>query len=169
MDIEICKPYHAVLSGTNILKLPDRKSVFKVYYLSVVGRDAPQLYEWPFCALSQTGFEQLVLASAHAGIGFITAFPSITKLFRFSPQKETVLDVSVFHSETLRPLDMGRGDGWGEFACLAEAEIAAAEYGAWAKAATVEDYLNFRCPLNDFPVGHHAKLRTYWNHHSVEK
>jgi hypothetical protein len=162
MNIAVCNPYHAVLSGWTLKKMPDQKSLFKLYYLSVIGRDRPEAYEWDHCPISQPEFEQVFTCGGHEGIGFVTAFPQITKIFRFSPQKETILDVQVFRTATMEPLEMGRGDGWGEFACYAEATIAAAEYQAWAKAASVKNYLDFRCRVEDFPVVNPAKLGFYW-------
>jgi hypothetical protein len=62
----------------------------------------------------------------------------------------------------MRPRDSLRGDGSREFACYAEAVIAADEYRAWARVATVEEYLAFRCDKTDFPVASNTKLAVYW-------
>jgi hypothetical protein len=76
---------------------------------------------------------------------------------------ETIMDVREFHTEGMRHMNCSRGDGYHEFACYAEAVIAAHEYHAWAKAGTAEDYLASRCDEADFPVVSNTKLATYWN------
>lgn len=162
MRIAECNSYHAQTVGQNLLKMPDGKSVFKVYYLSVIGRDRPEQYEWRHSPFTPADFEETFLGGRHEGIGFVIAFPHVAKIFRFSPYKETILDVSEFHTQDMRLRDLSRGDGSHEFACYAEAEIAAAEYGAWARAETIEDYLAFRCGQVDFPVVSHMKLMAYW-------
>ena len=65
--------------------MPDGKSVFKIHYISIMGRDKPELYEWEHSPFTQLDFEQFFLSGAHEGIGFVTAFPHISKIFRFSP------------------------------------------------------------------------------------
>ncbi|MCJ7433362.1 MAG: hypothetical protein MUO77_07735 [Anaerolineales bacterium] len=45
MQISTCRPYHAKAVGQNLLQIPDGKSVFKGYYLSIMGRDKPEEYE----------------------------------------------------------------------------------------------------------------------------
>ncbi len=47
---------------------------------------------------------------------------------------ETILDVSEFDTDGMTPRDCARDDGSHEFACYAEAVLAADEYRAWAKA-----------------------------------
>jgi hypothetical protein len=91
------------------------------------------------------------------------AFPHVTKLYRFAPSAETVLDVREFHTDGLRPNDCTRADGFHELACYAEAVLVAAEYHAWARATSVEEYLAFRATEADFPVASHTKLAAYWN------
>ncbi len=162
MNIAKCRTYHACLANQNVLRLPDGKSVFKIYYLSIIGRDKPEAYEWAHSPLNQKDLEMRILSSGHGGIGFITSFPHITKIFRFSPKNETVLDISEYHTENLQPMDFSRGDGTHEFACFAESVISAEEYQAWASAKTVDEYLAFRCQQTDFPVVSHTKLADYW-------
>jgi hypothetical protein len=162
MHIAECSPYHAQTVGQNLLKMPDGKSVFKVYYISVIERDRPEQYEWQHSLCNPAHFEKTFLCGQHEGIGFVIAFPHVAKIFRFSPYKETVLDVSEFHSADMRRRDCSHEDGSHEFACYAEAVIAAAEYGAWAGATTIEDYLTFRCDRVDFPIVSHMKLGAYW-------
>ena len=162
MHIAECKPYHAQTIGQNILRMPDGKSVFKIYYLSVIERNRPEEYEWQYSPCTQEHFEKTFLGGDHEGLGFVIAFPHVAKIFRFSPGQETLLDVSEFHTGAMRPRDCSRKDGSHEFACYAEAVIAAAEYGAWARAKTIEEYLAFKCDKSDFPVVSHVKLATYW-------
>ncbi|HSB70102.1 MAG TPA: hypothetical protein VLT62_12280 [Candidatus Methylomirabilis sp.] len=162
MQIAACRSYHAQTVGQSLLRMPDGISVFKVYYLSVIGRDRPELFEWQRSPRTQKQFEQEFLAGDYAGIGFVVAFPHVTKIFRFSPAMETILDVREFHTDGMRQMDLARGDGYHEFACYAEAVIAADEYHAWAKAPTVEAYLASRSAADDLPVVSHTKLAAYW-------
>ena len=163
MQITPCRTYHAQMVGQSVLRMPDGKSAFKVYYISVIGRDTPERFEWEHCPRTQKSFEKAFLAGGHEGIGFAIAFPHVTKIFRFSPAMESIMDVREFHTEGMRHMNCSRGDGYHEFACYAEAVIAAHEYHAWAKAGTVEDYLASRCDEADFPVVSNTKLATYWN------
>jgi len=162
MQISQCRSYHALSVGRTLLRMPDGKSAFKVYYLSAIGRDRPELFEWRHCPRTQADFEQAFVAGGHEGVGFATAFPHVTKIFRFSPAKETILDVRELHTQDMRPLDPSRGDGYHELACYAEAVIAADEYHAWAAAPTVEAYLAAWSEAGDFPVASHTKLAAYW-------
>jgi len=162
MQISICKPYHAQAIGQNLLQMPDGRSVFKVYYLSIMGRDKPEQYEWEHSPWTQDNFEKAFLAGNYEGIGFVTAFPHVTKIFRFSPYNETILDVTEFSTKDMQLKDCSRPDKSHEFACYAEALIAADEYRTWARAKTVEEYLAFRCNTTDFPVVSNTKLATYW-------
>ncbi len=143
--------------------MPDGKSVFKVYYVSVVGRDRPELYEWRRSARSVADFERTFVAGGHEGVGFVIAFPHVTKVYRFSPEGETILDVREFDTEGLTDRDCSRSGGYHELACYAEAAIAADEYSAWAASGTVNEYLAQRSDADDFPVVNNAKLAAYWN------
>jgi len=162
MQITACRAYHGQCVGRRVLRMPDGKSVFKVYYISVIGRDTPERFEWAHSPRTQHDFEQAFLAGGYEGVGFVIAFPHVTKIFRFSPSAETLMDVREFHTEGMRPMDCARGDGFHEFACYAEAAIAADEYDAWARAKTVEEYLPFQSRKADFPVASHQKMATYW-------
>ena len=163
MKIVACKPYHAKRVDYRVFRMPDGRSVYKVYFLSIVGRDAPERYEWQHCGFTLDQFELEFRNGGYEGVGFVTAFTHITKVFRFSPLMETVMDVSEDDTRGLHRHDCSRGDGTHEFACYAEAMIAADEYAAWAKARTVEEYLPFLCPLNDFPVLSNIKMSEYWS------
>lgn len=162
MQIATCRPYHAQTVGQSLLQMPDGRSAFKMYYISVIGRDRPELYEWQHSACTREHFEKSFLAGGFEGIGFAIAFPHVTKIFRFSPAMETIMDVREFHTEGMRQMDCSRGDGYHEFACYAEAAISSDEYRAWARAETVEEYLTFRSPAADFPVASNTKLAAYW-------
>jgi len=161
MRITACRPYHSRTERTALLRLPDGKSAFKVYYISIIGRDDPRKFEWAHCSLAPTDFAVRLQSSGLEGVGFITAFPHITKVFRFAPTMETVLHVRAVHTADLSPLDLARDDGYLEFACYAEAAIAADEYHAWAQAGTVEEYLASFSAFTDGPVASNTKLAAY--------
>lgn len=163
MRIAACRTYHAQTVGRTVLRIPDGKSVFKVYYISVIGRETPELYEWQRCPRTPAHFERAFLAGGYQGIGFVVAFPHVAKIYRFSPEGETILDVREFNTEGMTYRDCSRSDGYHEFACYAEAAIAAGEYDAWARSATVEDYLASHTAAADFPVVNNGKLAAYWN------
>ena len=162
MQILKCKTYHARTVAQSLLQKSDGKSVFKIYYVSIIGRDKPEEFEWDHCHYSQDDFEKKFLSGNHEGIGFVTAFPHISKVFRFSPFAETILDVREFHTVNMQPKDCSRNDGSHEFACYAESAISADEYEAWANATTVDEYLLFRSSKTEFPVVSHIKLARYW-------
>ena len=65
-------------------------------------------------------------------MGFVTAFPHITKIFRYAPEVETVVDVRKLDTATLNEVDCNRDDQYHELACYAESLIVADEYRAWA-------------------------------------
>ena len=161
MRVTPCRTYHSKTVKTDLVRLPDGKSVFKVYYLSIIGRDNPERFEWDRCALKPAAFEAILAKSGLEGVGFVTAFPHITKVFRFAPSMETVLHVKAFNTADLSPLSLQREDDFLEFACYAEAAIGADEYHAWAGAPTVAAYLNYRSPFVDGPVQSHRKLADY--------
>jgi len=160
--IKPCPPYYARLERFTVLNMPDGKSVYKIYYISRLDRDKPELYEWPFSQLTQESFEDSFLAGGYEGIGFVIAFPHVTKIFQFSADKETILDVKEYITAQMQTREMPKIDGFHEFACLAEALIAAEEYKAWASARSVDEYLAYRCDLMDFPVLSNIKLSEYW-------
>ena len=163
MQIVRSRPYHARVVGQRAVRMPDGKSVFKIYFVSVIGRENPERYEWAHSPQSPDAFVAAFRSGPHEGAGFVLAFPHITKVFRFSPFGETVIDVTEYDTRDLRPKDCSRGDGSHEFACYAESVIAAAEHEAWAAAPTVETWLGTRCERIEFPVATHTKMETYWN------
>lgn len=161
MDVKPCRAYHSITTRKTCLHLPDGQSVFKVYFLSLIGRDDPTRFEWESSPLTPTALEGRLMQAGLEGIGFITAFPHIAKVFRFAPSAETVLHVRALHTRDLAPLDLAREDQYLEFACYAEAGIAADEYRSWAGAKTVADYLQTFSGFDDGPIVNHAKLAMY--------
>jgi hypothetical protein len=153
--------YDARMSGTYLLTCPDGRSVFKVYFIDIVGRANPERTEWDRCATSRDGF-LAALPRVADGVGFVTAFPHIAKVFRFGPHAETVLDVRGFRTPDLSEYPLARGDGTFEFACLAEALIAADEYGFWASAADVAGYLGRWSGFASGRIVDPGKLGRYW-------
>jgi hypothetical protein len=161
MKISTTRTYHARAAGRKSLSMPDGVSAFKLYYLDIVGRQDSSRYEWSKSALDKPEFEAGLQASGWEGVGFVTAFPHIAKMFRFAPESETVLHVFAFSPADLASLDLSRGEPWLEFACYAEAAIAADEYHLWAKALTVEEYLRDFSTFADGPIVRHDKLRAW--------
>jgi len=161
MNVKSCRPYHSRMIRKTWLRLPDNRSVFKLYFFSLIGRDEPERYEWDRSSLTPAAFEASLRTAALEGIGFITAFPHLTKVFRFAPSAETILHVRAFHTRDLSPLALEREDNYLEFACYAEAVIAADEYRQWAGARTVSDYLQALSDFPDGPVASHTKLAAY--------
>ena len=162
MQIAKCRTYHAQTDGRGVVRMPDGQSVFKLYYVSIIGRDQPELYDWQHSPHSHAEFERDFVRGGHEGIGFAIVFPHVTKIYRFSPVMETILDVREYDTYGMTPRDCARQDGFHEFACYAEAVIAADEYRAWAKAVTVNEYLVFRSDATEFQVVSDNKLATYW-------
>ena len=142
--------------------MPDGKSVFKVYFVDIVGRKQPERFEWRLCWRSQKDFLEALAKKGIEGVGFVIAFPHITKVFRYGPNPEIVLNVRALKTETLDPLSLERSEGYMEFACLAEAVIGADEYRFWAETRKVEDYLKMWSAFADGPILDHEKLRCYW-------
>ncbi len=162
MKIEKCGTYHAEIENCELVRMPDGKSAFKVYFVSIVGRENPARTEWKLCGLEKAKFLEAFRASGVEGVGFVTAFPHITKIFCYAPKSEIIMHVRAIDTKTGNPISLERGGGFMEFACLAEALLAADEYAAWAKAASVEEYLAFTSAAKDAPVRDNAKLRRYF-------
>ena len=163
MNVIPCRTYHAQTVGRSLLRMPDRQSAFKVYYVSIVGRDDPTLYEWKSCPLTHKDFERSFLSGEHRGVGFVVAFPHVTEVYRFSPGQETLLEVRTLNTADMTVRDCSRSDGYHELACYADVVIAADEYRAWAEARTVDEYLAVSSGAADFPIVRNAKLAAYWN------
>ena len=162
MQIKPCRVYNAVIADQKMLSMPDGKSVFKVYYLSLLGRDDPARYEWDRGKSGKPEFLERLRCLDIAGIGFITAFPHITKVFRFDPAAETVLHAKAFATADLNPLELGRAGGFIEFACYAEAAIAADEYRMWADAGDIGEYLALFSAFSRGAIARNAKMAAYF-------
>ena len=162
MKVTPCRPYQARIVDRSMAIMADGKSRFKVYFVSIVGRDQPERYEWERCGLTPAEFIQRFSAGSDEGVGFVTAFPHITKVFRYAPEAETLLHLKAFDTRSFAPLDLGRGEGYIEFACYAEAALAADEYHAWAQSRSVAEYLDVWSALQEAPIGDPAKLRAWW-------
>jgi hypothetical protein len=173
--VKPCNTYHAVLSSHELWRGADGKSAFKVYFCDIVGRKEPARTVWAQCGLAKADSSSEALAKVDflkglgkiesaEGVGFVTAFPHVMKVFRFGPEAETNCNVRGWSTMDLKPLDLARSDGYVEFACYAEAAIAAEEFAYWAAAKSVEEYLGRFCRSADWPVAQNDKLAAYWAH-----
>ncbi len=163
MKVLPANPYNAVLAGRDVLRGGDGRTVFKIYYVDILGRQDPSLVVWRESGLDKQAFLDALFATPGVeGIGFVAAFPHITKAFRFGPESEIVMNVKAWNTRTMVPIDLARGDGYVEFACYAEALLAADEYRFWAEAESVDEYLTQWSDCSRAPIECHAKLSTYW-------
>lgn len=162
MKIKACGSYHAVIENCELLTMADGKSVFKVYFVSIVERDTPERFEWSANPISKSAYLDYLKTTDLEGVGFVTAFPHITKVFRYAPQSEILMHVKAFNTQTKEIVNLDREDGYTEFACLAEAMLANDEYLAWAKATSVREYLDYRSPSLDAPVVSNSKMAEYF-------
>ncbi|OGV68760.1 MAG: hypothetical protein A3K19_24130 [Lentisphaerae bacterium RIFOXYB12_FULL_65_16] len=155
--------YHAIISDRKLFRGAADLTAFKVYFVDIIGRKDPSRTEWDKCGLSRDQFmASLTGVPGLEGVGLITAFPHITKAFRFGPESEIVMNVRAWNTQGMTPLDLSRSDGYAEFACLAEAVLAADEFALWANAASVAEYLAKWSPYAGGPVSSRDKLMTYW-------
>ncbi len=159
--VKPCNPYIGRPAGTEMLRLPDGRSALKVYYVDIPGRPNPERFEWDRCGRPRAHVLDGLARAGVDGVGFVTAFPHITKVFRFGPNPEIVLHVRAFKTDEFSALPLERSEGYYEFACLAEAVIAADEYRFWAAARTVEEYLDHWCNWSEAPIVDHGKLGRY--------
>jgi hypothetical protein len=155
-----CNTYAARPAGTAVYRLAD--SVFKVYYADIYGRAQPERYEWDLCGRNRDTVLVHLAAAPIEGVGVVVAFPHITKVFRFAPSAEIIMHVKGYWTEDFREVDLGREEGYVEFACYAEAIIAAEEYRLWAEAANVAEYLARWVQWTDAPIIDNAKLGRYF-------
>lgn len=158
--IKPCNTYEARPSGTDVYH--NERSAFKVYYVDIVGRDQPERYEWDRCGRPRAAVLEHLLAAPVEGVGAVAAFPHITKVFRFAPSAETIMHVCGFWTPDFQPVDLNREDGYVEFACYAEAIIAAEEYRFWAEAHSVEEYLARWVEWTAAPVLDNTKLARHF-------
>ena len=74
--------YHAVIRSQE--RLAAGKTNLKVYFIDIVGRKDPSRTEWDKCGIDRRQFlDRLAKTEGVEGVGFVTAFPHITKAFRF--------------------------------------------------------------------------------------
>lgn len=137
--VEPCQGYAARPAGR--ARYANGPHAYKVYYIDITGRRRPELYEWDRCGRDRESVVAGLKRAGLEGIGFVCAFPHVVKAFRFGPENETVLQVRAFRPDDFTELDLGRSDGFIEYACLAESVIADAEYRLWAAAESVDAYL----------------------------
>jgi hypothetical protein len=159
--IKPANPYDARPAGTAVYRLGD--SVFKVYYVDIVGRQQPERYEWDRCGRTRESVLEQLAAVPIEGIGAICSFPHITKVFRFAPSAETIMHVRAFATPDFAELDLAREEGYMEYACYAEALITAEEYRYWAQAASVDEYLSQWCEWSQAAVRDAAKLSRHFS------
>jgi hypothetical protein len=164
MQIAETRSYDARLAERSLVRGRDGRSAFKLYRLDIVGRENPERYEWKPSGLDPAELRRQL--ESQEGVGFVTAFPHITKVFRFDPGAETVLIVQAFRTAGFEILDLGRPEGLPggsvEFACLAEALIAADEYRLWARSPDVARYLASWSRFRAGAIRDHGKLRRHW-------
>ena len=163
LAIQPCNTYRALVRGRALHRGPGAQSAFKVYFIDIVGRENRSLTEWLHCGKTPDALmSRLGGVPGAEGIGFITAFPHITKIFRFGPENETVINVRAWNTPNLTDRGLACSDGYVQFACLAEAMVAADEYRFWAEADTVEEYLQQWSEYAEGSIKSHDKLRGYW-------
>jgi hypothetical protein len=158
--IEPCQSYAARPAGRGFYE--NGPHAYKIHFIDITGRQRPDLYEWDRCGRDRESVVAGLKRAGIEGIGFVCAFPHIAKAFRFGPENETVLQVRAYRPEDFAELDLGRSDGYVEYACLAESVIADAEYRLWATAASVEAYLAAWAEWHPVAVADEAKLRRYY-------
>jgi len=158
--IKPCNTYAARPSGTAVYR--EGKHAFKVYYVDIYGREQRGRYEWDLCGRPRESVLEGLRRLEIEGVGFAVSFPHLTKVFRFAPSAETILHVRAYWTKDFEEVDLEREGEYLEFACYAEAVIAADEYRFWAEARSVEEYLERWSEWNDATVVDHAKLARYY-------
>ncbi len=165
MEIKRCNTYAARPSGTSLYR--HGKSAYKIYYVDIYGRSNPERFEWDRCGRSRESVSDGLARVALEGVGAVAAFPHITKVFRFAPSAETIMHVRGFWTPDFSEVDLSREDGFVEFACYAEAIIAAEEYRFWAEAGTVAEYFAQWVQWADAPVVDCAKMARHFEEEDV--
>lgn len=161
--MESIKPsnsYAARPAGTG--EYHDGSSHFKICYVDITGRDNPERYEWGLCGQSPESVPEALRQARVEGIGFVISFPHITKVFRFAPAAEIIMHVRAYKTGDFSEVDLQREGGYLEFACLAEAIIAADEYLLWAKTESVEQYLGLWSDWQPAEIIDHTKMLKYF-------
>jgi len=161
-EIKEASPYAGRIAGRELLRGADGLSAFKVYFLEITGRSDPSRTEWAACGLRREDTLRDLASRAPEGIGFAIMFPHVTKLFRFSPDAEIVMDVMGFRTPGMEAWSLSRPEGWVEFACLAEALIAADEFRFWAECPDVPRYLDRWSGFIEARIAEHGKMRRHF-------
>lgn len=159
IPVKPCGTYDARPSGTAVYRAG--QTAFKIYYVDIVGRPQRERYEWEHCGRERESLLDQLKDAAVEGVGAILAFPHITKVFRFAPSAEIIMHVRAFATPDFSEVNLVREEGYLEFACYAEAIVAAEEYRFWAEAASVEEYLEQWCHWTQAAVADHTKLGRY--------
>lgn len=158
--IKPCNSYAARPAGIDLYRIG--RSAYKVYFVDIYGRPEPERYEWDRCGRGRQSVIESLRKVNLEGVGAVVAFPHITKVFRFAPSAETIMHVCGYWTPDFAPVDLQREDGFVEFACYAEAIIAADEYRFWAEAETVDQYLGQWSEWVDAPVRNCRKMGLYF-------
>jgi hypothetical protein len=158
--IKPCNTYSAYPSGQAVYR--NGPHVFKIYYVDITGRSQPERYEWDRCGRDRDTLLAVLAEVPIEGLGFVIAFPHVTKVFRFAPSAETIMHVRAFNTADFAEINLQREEGYVEFACYAEAIIAAEEYHTWAEATSADEYLGQWCAWDEAPVRDHTKLARYF-------
>ncbi|MGE5531028.1 MAG: hypothetical protein ACM3VW_02780 [Bacteroidota bacterium] len=163
--VKPCNTYAARPSGTSMYR--NGKSAFKIYYVDIYGRSNPERFEWDRCGRARETVLEGLAGAGVDGIGAVAAFPHITKVFRFAPSAETIMHVRGYWTPDFSEVDLSREEGYVEFACYAEAIIAAEEYRFWAEASSVAQYLDQWVRWTDAPVVDCAKMARHFGEEGV--
>jgi hypothetical protein len=159
--IRPCPFYEARPAGTAVYQNGPHR--FKVYFADVVGRPEPARYEWDRSTLERDGVLAGLKRVGIEGVGFVCAFPHITKVFRFAPSGETNLHVRAFDTPSFSELNLAREEGYLELTCLVEAILVGEEHRRWADATSVAAYLDRWTTWEPAAVAAPDKLRRYYD------
>jgi hypothetical protein len=103
----MAQPYSSRVVRTQLFR-PAARTIFKLYFVSLVGRAQREKYEWGLAAYGIDAFLAQLPGRSLQGVGFITAFPHITKVFRFGPAPETNLHAAAFATPTWEKIALER-------------------------------------------------------------
>ena len=157
IEVKKGNPYTSTVVGKTQIVLEGTKSAFKVYFIDIRGRDDRAKYEWEHCGRTQEQFLEQLRQLSPEGVGFVTAFPHITKVFQFGPTLETNLYTTAYKTESFEDLPLDYS-GATEVGCAAEILIAAEELRFWLDAQTVDEYLAKTCDAGDAAFQNHRKM-----------
>jgi len=159
-QVKVCAPYASEVVAKSSLRIEETGGAFKVYFISIVGREQREKYEWECCGTATDDFLRTLEARRPEGVGFVTAFPHITKIFQFGPNPETNLYTRAYKTSTWEELPLDYS-GSTEVACAAEALILADEFRFWLEASSVEAYLGRTSSAGSAQFASHSKLREH--------